>query len=164
MKRFVNIYPLDFLFSYCFSAPSAVLDLTANFIIDVPSSYNASSGLYEGTLNISWREPLTPNGVITNYNYLIIGPSPLTSTVVDDNNTDTTVQVGIGLTPDETYTISVTASTIAGPGPSSTVNITVPEAGGFVLIIVGLLQCTVDDVSWCMYSTYRHMLHTYYVS
>ena len=142
--------------SYCLLAPTAVLDLSANFIINVPSSYNANSGLYEGMLNISWRGPLTPNGVITNYNYQLIGPSPLTSTVIDDSTTDTTVQVGIGLTPDEMYTVSVTASTSAGPGPSSTVDITVPEAGEYVITIVRLLQYTVDVRKVPVACTYQY--------
>ncbi len=99
------------------------------FIIDVPTSYNATSGFYEGILNISWSEPLFPNGVITGYSYTVKRPTPDTDTVYSANITDTDVMVDASLLPASTYTVTVTASTSAGPGDdSSMATVIVPEA------------------------------------
>ncbi len=100
-------------------------NLISTFNINVPTSYNAASGLYEGMLQISWSEPLTPNGVITEYSYTVLGPSPAT---VSANTISTDVMVTASLLPASTYTVRVTASTSAGAGEASMVTITVPEA------------------------------------
>ena len=109
-------------------APSAVQGLMPEFNIVVPTSYNATSGLYEGMLNISWSEPLTPNGVITGYTYTVKGPTPDTDTVYSANITDTDVTVDASLLPASNYTVTVTASTTAGPGDSLMATVIVPEA------------------------------------
>lgn len=116
----------------CTAAPSIVRNLTANFITDAVS-YSSMSGLYAGFLNISWREPLSPNGVITSYNYVVMGPAPLVNVIANTSLSNIMDQVSVELTPAEIYSVSVTASTSAGAGPSSTVNITVPEAGKYSL-------------------------------
>ncbi len=109
-------------------APGAVQDLTSEFNIDVPTSYNANSGLYEGMLSISWSEPLTPNGVITGYSYTVKGPTPDTDIIVSMTTNSTDVMVDASLLPAREYTVTVTASTTPGPGNSSMATIIVPEA------------------------------------
>ncbi len=103
-------------------------NLVSIFNIVVPTSYNAASGFYEGMLQISWSEPRTPNGVITEYSYTVLGPSPATETIVSANSSSTDVMVAVSLLPASTYTVSVTASTSAGAGEASMVTIAVPEA------------------------------------
>ena len=122
-----NILTISFL-SYMYTAPSVVRDLDPVFS---PGMYNATSGRYEGTLSINWSEPQTPNGIITNYKYAVQGPLPSDQVVTMDDTDSTSIMIEIFLLPAEEYDVIVLASTSAGPGPSRTLTITVPEAGRF---------------------------------
>ena len=118
------VFELNFInvclaISHTSIAPSAVRNLTADFNIGVPSSYNSTSGFYEGTLEISWVEPEFLNGVISSYTYIVVGPSPSSDTVYTGSSTSTSVQIDAQLLPVSMYVVTVTATTMGEAGPSS---------------------------------------------
>lgn len=99
------------------------------FTVDLdPGSYNAMTGFYASSLTISWSEPLTPNGIITNYTFSVEGPLPSTETVTMGTSDITSVIISPMLRPAMDYVVKVSASTVAGSGPSSSLPVSVPEA------------------------------------
>ena len=106
-----------------------VENLDAAFVSD-GSVFNSMNNMWTIDIDITWEEPVNPNGVITAYNVTVYKTDDL-SDIVYSNNTLTTPNVTASVeAPAYTdYTVSVAASTSAGQGEEATVNITSPEAG-----------------------------------
>ena len=94
------------------------------------------------SLTVEWSPPLTPNGVILNYQVSYVGlesvnPVPDSfETVKTLNLSGTTYIVDVAsLSPHSLYNISVKAFTSVGGGEESTVTVRTLEEGWFVLIV-----------------------------
>ena len=121
---------LSCLFVYIFhTVPEKVQNLDANFVSAV-SEFNTTTQQWTIDINITWSEPLFPNGVITLYNVTVYRTDN-TSDVEYSNAGITVPNVTVSVTVQAytNYTVSVAASTSAGQGPESLFTIESPEAG-----------------------------------
>ena len=111
------------------TAPEAVGNLAAAF-------------LSSNSLNISWTEPAYPNGAITSYEVTVTQTDDSSVVVYnDDMITDTTVTVmSMNVLPFTDHTVTVVASTSAGPGADTSITLTSPQAGMYTSYICNLLQ------------------------
>ena len=109
--------------------PGKVGDLNAIFE-ESPAQFNTTTQQWTIDINITWSEPLFPNGVITLYSVTVYGTDN-TSDVEYSNASITVPNVTVSVTvPAYTnYTVSVAASTSVGQGPEESVIIQSPEAG-----------------------------------
>lgn len=87
---------------------------------------------------VEWAEPVIPNGVITNYSVTWSSPDVNEMTAI----TQDTNYILTDLLPCTTYTVSVSASTIKGYGPSAETKGTTQPAGGcnYKLFIITVLH------------------------
>ena len=120
-------------FEVCFypfsSAPEMVENLGAAFISD-GSVFNSMNNMWTIDIDITWEEPVNPNGVITAYNVTVYQTDDLSDIVYsNDMLTTPNVTASVEVPAYTNYTVSVAASTSAGQGDESTVSITSPEAG-----------------------------------
>ena len=81
------------------------------------------------TLDISWSEPVFPNGVILSYEVIVTETSDSSVVVHEVNVTDTGVMPSVMVLPFTNYTVTVAASTSAGPGAGASTTAVSPEAG-----------------------------------
>ena len=109
--------------------PGPVGDLGASFV-ETTAMFDSMDNMWTIDIDITWEEPVNPNGVITAYNVTVYKTDDL-SDIVFSNDTLTTPNVTASVeVPAYTgYTVSVAASTSAGQGDEATVSITSPEAG-----------------------------------
>ena len=111
------------------TAPGQVGGLQASFDIS-GSVFNAISRMYTLDVNISWNEPINPNGVITAYNVTVYQTDDSSDVVYsNDAVTDLAVTESVMVLPFTNYTVTVAASTSAGQGDETTIIILSPEAG-----------------------------------
>ncbi|CAI8003311.1 Usherin, partial [Geodia barretti] len=108
------------------AAPSQVESLTAEFGESI--SFNPGSRMHNVTLNISWSQPLYPNGDILSYEVIVTQTSDPSVVIYGENVTDTEVMPSVMVLPFTDYTVSVAASTSAGQGDEDTVTVESPEA------------------------------------
>ena len=85
--------------------------------------------MHNVTLNISWSQPLYPNGDILSYEVIVTQTSDPSVVIYGENVTDTEVMPSVMVLPFTDYTVSVAASTSAGQGDEDTVTVESPEAG-----------------------------------
>ena len=81
-------------------------------------------------MTVTWEQPTNPNGDITSYE-VTVTQADNSSVIVytDDSLTVTSVTQSVMVLPFTNYTVTVTASTLAGEGdPESVVELS-PEAG-----------------------------------
>ena len=124
----LRIFERHCTFIYHFSsAPSQVESLTAEFGESI--SFNPGSRMHNVTLNISWSQPLYPNGDILSYEVIVTQTSDPSVVIYGENVTDTEVMPSVMVLPFTDYTVSVAASTSAGQGDEDTVTVESPEAG-----------------------------------
>ena len=109
-------------------APGVVRDLNALFILS-GSVFNTISRMYTLNIDISWSEPINPNGVITAYSVTVY-QTDNSSDVVYSNDavTDLAVTESVMVLPFTNYTVNVAASTSAGQGNEITIIIPSPDA------------------------------------
>ena len=111
------------------AAPGVVRELSAFFDIS-GSEYNTTSRVYTLNIDISWIEPINPNGVITAYNVTVYQTDDSSDIVYsNDAVTDLAVTESVMVLPYTNYTVTVAASTSAGQGDETTITILSPEAG-----------------------------------
>ena len=76
--------------------------------------------------------PATPNGIITEYNLTVVNlnTGSITDYIVDANSNQVIVERDVsGFSPYQSYTASVSASTIIGAGPvATTTGRTLPDS------------------------------------
>ena len=91
-------------------------------------------------LQISWKSPSEPNGIITFYTiycYKTNGSTDdsqnITTAVVASVNYEATIE---GLTPYTFYNCNVTANTSIGEGPSSTTNTARTDESGKLTLMI----------------------------
>lgn len=95
-----------------------------NYVVVAPGSpVNVQAvTVSESSVNVSWQQPLSPNGVITNYSVSWF-PSSVNngassgSAIISGNSTFS--YVASNLVACSSYTFSVTALTLAGSGGAS---------------------------------------------
>ena len=129
----VYSYCIDIVCTYvclcivCFcTAPGQVGGLQALFDI----SGSAISRMYTLNINISWSEPIYPNGVITAYSVTVYQTDNSSDVVYcNDAVTGLAVTELVMVLPFTNYTVSVAASTSAGQGVETTIIIPSTEAG-----------------------------------
>ena len=109
--------------------PGKVGDLNAVFE-ESPAQFSTTTQQWTIDINITWSEPLFPNGVITSYSVTVYRTDN-TSDVEYSNASITVpnVTVSVAVPAYTNYTVSVAASTSAGQGPEDSVIIQSPEAG-----------------------------------
>ena len=92
--------------------------------------FNSTTNLWTNEIDITWEEPLNPNGVITTYNVTVY-QTDNSSDIVYSNSTltDPNVIAPVVVPANTDYTVTVAASTSAGQGEESSITITSPEAG-----------------------------------
>ena len=77
-------------------------------------------------MTFNWRHPATPNGIITQYRFVIevnLGANTLRATtqLIDVTPNQNTMSVTVrGFSPYQNYTATVSATTVVGYGPSVT--------------------------------------------
>ena len=113
----------------CHSLPGQVGYLHVSFD-PVNVNFNSTSQMYSLVLNISWGEPVEPNGVITSYE-VTVAQTDNSSAIVytNDSLTVTNVTQSVMVLPFTNYTVTVTASTSAGQGEEVVTSFESPEAG-----------------------------------
>ena len=114
----------------CFSEPGAVGNLNAFFVTNATEQFNSTTNLWTNEIDITWEEPLYPNGVITTYNVTVY-QTDNSSDIVYSNSTLTAPNViaPVVVPANTDYTVTVRVSTSAGQGEESSITITSPEAG-----------------------------------
>ena len=110
------------------TAPGKVGGLQVSFDL-LGSVFNAISRMYTLNIDISWIEPINPNGVITAYNVTVYQTDDSSDVVFSDAVTDLAVTESVMVLPYTNYTVAVAASTSAGQGDETTIIILSPEAG-----------------------------------
>jgi len=113
------------------TAPGPVQSLSVTFILE-SATYNTELRTYDISVNISWQQPLFPNGEIIAYNYRLVETSNSSNEIITDTNTTDlglSVVQNVTVSPFTNYTATVVAYTSAGSGETSTVVTTSPEAG-----------------------------------
>ena len=83
------------------------------------------------SINVNWSAPLTPNGVITEYQLQCSGGAQVFSRTVME--TTTTLS---GLLPYTNYSCSISAHTSAGGGPAATTSVNTLQDGLLKIKIV----------------------------
>ncbi|KAK3880687.1 hypothetical protein Pcinc_014844 [Petrolisthes cinctipes] len=128
-----------------FGRPKCEEGTTDEDIPGSPPTDIATTSVTEDSLTVQWGPPQIPNGVIVNYK---VTWSP------DDGTADTTEMTYkiTGLLPCSSYTVSVSAVTSKGNGPSGdTSNSTqpaVPGAPGDVIVAMAVDRSDSLDVTW----------------
>ena len=101
----------------------------ANFVTPI-TMYNATTRMHTVDVNISWSEPMSPNGVITSYEVTVAQTdSSIDVVYTNDSLTVTSVTQSVMVLPFTNYTVTVTASTSAGQGDPVMMVVLSPEAG-----------------------------------
>ncbi|KAL5486467.1 hypothetical protein EMCRGX_G018950 [Ephydatia muelleri] len=95
------------------------------------------------TITLTWQPPPVPNGVIIMYQVTYS-----TNGVVNTNNTTTPPVTVTGLVPRTTYTFSVTAYTITGPGTPLQVQTSTADIPNVNGVMVSAINTTSVLVSW----------------
>ena len=101
-----------------------------------PTNFTATA-LDTRTIYITWKPPLYPeqNGLLTYYNVTYGGVERDTITRVEIftqfNRSNTSLTV-TDLEEATTFTISIQASTMTGPGPVTWIIVTTPEDGEYI--------------------------------
>ena len=96
------------------------------------ATYNTALGDLDISVNISWQQPLFPNGEIIAYSYRLVESSNSSNEIITDTNTTDlgmSVVRNVTVSPFTNYTATVVAYTSAGRGETATVVTTSPEAG-----------------------------------
>ena len=90
-------------------------------------------------LDVSWEEPINPNGIITSYE-VTVAEADNSSVIVyiDDSLTVTSVNQTMMIQPFTDYNVTVAASTSAGQGEGITITY---EAGEQILCSLILWSC-----------------------
>ena len=106
-----------------------VENLDAEFVSD-GSDFSSVNYMWTINIDITWEEPLNPNGVITTYSVTVY-QTDNSSDIVYSNSilTAPNVIAPVVVPANTDYTVTVTASTEAGQGEESSITITSPEAG-----------------------------------
>ena len=109
--------------------PGQVENLAASFV-STGSMFNSTIRMYTLDMDITWDEPIYPNGVITSYEVTVY-QTDNSSVIVYTNTalTVTSVTPSVMVLPFTDYTVTVAASTSAGQGEDISVNELSPEAG-----------------------------------
>ena len=120
--------------------PGPVGDLGASFV-ETTAVFNSTNNMWTIGIDITWEEPVYPNGVITAYNVTVYQTDDL-SGIVYSNDTLTTpnVTASVKVPAYTDYTVSVAASTSAGQGDANSVTIESPEAGIYKYSYVPFLK------------------------
>eukprot|EP00731_Ephydatia_muelleri_P018991 Em0011g1031a len=95
------------------------------------------------TITLTWQPPPVPNGVIIMYQVTYS-----TNGVVNTYNTTTPPVTITGLVPRTTYTFSVTAYTITGPGTPQQVQTSTADIPHVTGVVVSAMNTTSVRVSW----------------
>ena len=120
VRRVLNVY-------LC-TEPGQVNNLEATFSVN--TTFNSTSRMHTLDVNISWNEPINPNGVITAYSVTVYQTDDSSDVVYsNDAVTDLAVTESVMVLPFTDYTVTVAASTSAGQGDETTIIILSPEAG-----------------------------------
>ena len=109
------------------SEPGPVNDLNAFFT--APTMFNPITCMLTVDINISWNVPTFPNGIITNYDVIVVEMDTDIVVYSNDNVLDSIVTESVMVLPFTNYTVTVAASTSAGQGDETTIIILSPEAG-----------------------------------
>ena len=106
-----------------------VENLDAEFVYD-GSDFSSMNYMWTIDINITWEEPLNPNGVITTYNVTVY-KTDNSSDIVYSNSilTAPNVIAPVVVPANTDYTVTVAASTSAGQGEESFTTVISPEAG-----------------------------------
>ena len=108
--------------------PSAVENLVAEFV-EGTAQFSPTSWLWDINIDISWSQPLYPNGEITSYSVTVYRTDDSTDVVYsNDTLTDTSVTPSVMVPAFTDYTVTVAASTSAGQGEAVSLTIQSPEA------------------------------------
>ena len=129
MNKRVVMFMNEIIFVYecVYSAPSQVRSLAAMFVY---SQTDFSNRVWAIDIDISWSQPLYPNGEITSYNVTVYRTDNSTDVVYsNDALTDTSVTPLVMVPAFTNYTVTVAASTSAGQGEAVSLTIQSPEAG-----------------------------------
>ena len=85
------------------------------------------------SISVSWSAPVTPNGVITEYQLQCSGDNTIFDNTIFTQavmgSQTTTTLSGHGLLPYTNYSCSITAHTSAGGGPAATTSVTTLQDG-----------------------------------
>ena len=123
-REVCRLFPLS-------TAPGPVQSLSVTFILE-SATYNTELRTYDISVNISWQQPLFPNGEIIAYSYRLVESSNSSNEIITDTNTTDlgfSVVWNVTVSPFTSYIATVVAYTSAGRGETSTVVATSPEAG-----------------------------------
>ena len=94
------------------------------------SMFNSISRMHTVDMDITWRKPTYPNGVITAYNVTVYRSDDPTDVVYNNNSIQVpNVSESVMVLAFTDYTVTVTASTSAGEGERASDTDTSPEAG-----------------------------------
>ena len=92
--------------------------------------FNSTSNMYTINIDITWDEPVFPNGIITSYEVNVTRTDDLNDVVYSDNSLPVPdVTESVMVLPFTNYTVTVAASTSAGQGEAFSIPIESPEAG-----------------------------------
>ena len=81
-------------------------------------------------VNISWSEPINPNGIITSYRVVLAETDNSSSVAYNTSSlSEPNVTVLVDVLPFTDYTVSVFASTSVGEGAGQSIVVLSPEAG-----------------------------------
>ena len=112
-----------------FTAPSQVLELEAEFLFQ-DTDFNSLNRMWDLEINITWAEPMFPNGEIDSYIVTVFETdNPSTGVFSNAAFTTTGVTAPVMVPAFTNYTVTVAASTSTGQGEESTIIIESPEAG-----------------------------------
>ena len=129
MNKRVVVFMNEIIFVYecVYSAPSRVENLAAMFVY---SPMDFGNRVWDIDIDISWSQPLYPNGEITSYNVTVYRTDDSTDVVYsNDTLTATSVTPSVMVPAFTNYTVTVAASTSAGQGEAVSLTIQSPEAG-----------------------------------
>ena len=118
-----------YVFTFCFppSEPGPVNDL--NVFFTAPTMFNSTSRMLTVDINISWNVPTFPNGIITNYDVIVLEMDTDIVVYSNDSVLDPIVTESVMVLPFTNYTVTVAASTSAGQGVETTIIVLSNEAG-----------------------------------
>ena len=117
----------------CFlSEPGPVNNLYAFFT--APTVFNSTSRMLTVNIFISWNSPEFHNGIITNYDVIVV---EMDTDIVVHSNDNVLVPIvfeSVMVLPFTNYTVSVAASTSAGQGDETTIIVLSNEAGTYRML------------------------------
>ena len=132
------IYILHTYIVYICAEPGQVGNLNASFTAS-GGMFDSISQMYTLNIDITWDEPMFPNGIITSYEVNVIRTDDPNDVVYsNDSITDSAVTESVMVLPFTNYTVTVAASTSAGQGEAFSITIESPQAGKVFGIHLGI--------------------------